>query len=751
MTDTRTVFRLSTLYWSFDQYDRVSATRDISGVLFDRNSTGFSLEAEFVTKAAPARTPSRRSHGRMQYARALMSLIIDAPNPPTEDSMPDDRNEHPSTSPLVSPSTDWKLNATALQGALEMDPQRTAQILDEMAKAHYTSGLVVALVTGEYMTLAPELYLSFVWVAYFFVANVEACRKGHAMRAASAVARKIANAAAGTTGEFGANDLDDGKSAKNIGKRQVGMCRRAIGEPLREVRRQLKGMTLSEIKEIDPAIFYGLLLPPQIDFLGRAGVLMHNVRQATSAFIDLVESTPTQSNHRPAAQLLLRALSPPRAQSPLNTQSPLSSLSCAARPAVKARDAPAPDPSVGDTGVTTSVPAPAVDEGMRSVAPMLERLERNLMGRIDEMAHSQREHMGMTHEISNSQREHMGMSHDTLVLTGRIHTSLHAFTNAFTHDQAVLNERARLQQAQFELERRERREVAEEERREREATMAQLSDRLNALGEQAANGNQHVLGAVLQSQRAHTVLPGDGALGGGGAAARGSTKGGASTGHGTRAAGGAAALSSRVREPTAAVAPPAPVTGAVGRRGTVVAAAKAKAEKNALDGKKVTATKAKASSRAKAKAVPPLEAEALEARAKPQEPRATSSLIPRPFGRRKRVPFVVNAEAPPVAMPERSGAAMDLTAALAQALSARASVTSSCMSSDGFAAPTPFPVTRRPGDSLPASSTAPPASPETGGSFELDSDIYLAFGPMGSPLLMETVKKDAQYDAQSLW
>ena len=188
----------------------------------------------------------------------------------------------------------------------------------------------------------------------------------------------------------------------------------------------------------------------------------------------------------------------------------------------------------------------------------------------------------------------------------------------------MLNERARLQQAQFELERRERREVAEEERREREATMAQLSDRLNALGEQAANGNQHVLGAVLQSQRAHTVLPGDGALGGGGAAARGSTKGGASTGHGTRAAGGAAALSSRVREPTAAVAPPAPVTGAVGRRGTVVAAAKAKAEKNALDGKKVTATKAKASSRAKAKAVPPLEAEALEARAKPQEPRATS-------------------------------------------------------------------------------------------------------------------------------
>jgi hypothetical protein len=74
------------------------------------------------------------------------------------------------------------------------------------------------------------------------------------MRAASAVARKIANAAAGTTGELGANDLDDGKSAKNIGKRQVGMCRRAISEPLREVRRQLKGMTLSEIKEIDPAI-----------------------------------------------------------------------------------------------------------------------------------------------------------------------------------------------------------------------------------------------------------------------------------------------------------------------------------------------------------------------------------------------------------------------------------------------------------------------------------------------------------------
>ena len=710
--------------------------------------------AEFVTKAYSTRTPSA-----MQYARALMSLIIDAPNPPTEDSMPDDRDEHPSTSPLVSPSADQKLNATALQGALEMDPQRTAQILDEMANAHYSNGLVVALATGEYTTLASELYLSFVWVAYFFVANVEACRKGHAMRAASAVARKIANAAAGTTGEFGANDLDDGKSAKNIGKRQVGMCRRAISEPLREVRRQLKGMTLSEIKEIDPAILYGLLLPPQVDFLGRAGVLMYNVRQATSAFIDLVESTPTQSNHRPAAQLLLRALSPPRALSPLHTQSPMSSLSRAARPAVKARDAPALEPSVGDTGVTTSVPAPALDEG--SVAPMLERLERNLMGRIDEMAHSQREHMGMTHEISNSQREHMGMSHDTLVLTGRIHTSLHAFTTAFTHDQAVLNERARLQQAQFELERRERREVAEEERRERrevaeeerrerEATMAQLSDRLNALGEQAANGNRHVLGAVLQSQRAHTVLPSAGALGSGGCTARASTKGGASTGHGTRAAGGAAALSSRVREPVsrvepaAAVAPPAPVTGTVSRRGAVVVAPKAKAEKNALDGKKAAATKAKASSRAKAKAVPPPEAKALEARATPQEQRATSSLIPRPFGRRKRVPFVVNAEAAPVATPERSersGAATDLTAALAHSLSARGSITSSCMPSDGFAAPTPFPVT-------PASSTAPSTSPEAGGSFELDSDIYLAFGPMGSPLLTETVKKDAQFDAQ---
>jgi hypothetical protein len=114
-----------------------------------------------------------------------------------------------------------------------------------------------------------------------------------------------------------------------------------------------------------------------------------------------------------------------------------------------------------------------------------------------------------------------------------------------------------------------------------------------------------------------------------------------------------------------------------------VVAPKAKAEKNALDGKKAAATKAKASSRAKAKAVPPPEAKALEARATPQEQRATSSLIPRPFGRRKRVPFVVNAEAAPVATPERSersGAATDLTAALAHSLSARGSITSSCMS-----------------------------------------------------------------------
>ena len=89
--------------------------------------------------------------------------------------------------------------------------------------------------------------------------------------------------------------------------------------------------------------------------------------------------------------------------------------------------------------------------------------------------------------------------------------------------------------------------------------MAQLSDRLNALGEQAANGNRHVLGAVLQSQRAHTVLPSAGALGSGGGTARASTKGGASTGHGTRAAGGAAALSSRVREPVSRVEPAAAV------------------------------------------------------------------------------------------------------------------------------------------------------------------------------------------------
>jgi hypothetical protein len=92
-----------------------------------------------------------------------MSLIIDAPNPPTEDSMPDDRDEHPSTSPLVSPSADQKLNATALQGALEMDPQRTAQILDEMANAHYSNGLVVALATGEYTTLASSGSPTFLW------------------------------------------------------------------------------------------------------------------------------------------------------------------------------------------------------------------------------------------------------------------------------------------------------------------------------------------------------------------------------------------------------------------------------------------------------------------------------------------------------------------------------------------------------------------------------------------------------------
>jgi hypothetical protein len=149
----------------------------------------------------------------------------------------------------------------------------------------------------------------------------------------------------------------------------------------------------------------------------------------------------------------------------------------------------------------------------------------------------------------------------------------------------------------------------------------------------------------------------------------------------------------------------------------------------AAAGELIASSVAKAASEAKAKAVAQAKAKA-EAKTKAED----------------RLRFVSRTRAPaaPVATPERSersGAATDLTAALAHSLSARGSITSSCMPSDGFAAPTPFPVT-------PASSTAPSASPEAGGSFELDSDIYLAFGPMGSPLLTETVKKDAQFDAQ---
>jgi hypothetical protein len=116
---------------------------------------------------------------------------------------------------------------------------------------------------------------------------------------ASAKAKRIAHGSVGATGDFGFNDLYDGKKS-------LALCRRMIGEPLRAVRRLLKGMSTVQMAEIDPATLYVHLHPSQLDFLCRVGVLMQHVLQVTPAFTDLVHSTPSR-----APQPL--ALSPPRA------------------------------------------------------------------------------------------------------------------------------------------------------------------------------------------------------------------------------------------------------------------------------------------------------------------------------------------------------------------------------------------------------------------------------------------------------
>ena len=220
----------------------------------------------------------------------------------------------------------------------------------------------------------------------------------------------------------------------------------------------------------------------------------------------------------------------------------------------------------------------------------------------------------------------------------------------------------------------------EADRLEREVEFAQLSERIH-------DGNQHLLGAMQQGQRAHTGIYG---TGGGGSTALGGISRGDGTGHGARAAGGVAAALSRARKTDAASAAAA-ATGVIARRATGAATAKptalvskvASEKKAAVDVKKPLVSKVKAEAEAKAKP------EAAKAKAKAEAKTKAED----------RLRFVSRTRAPaaPVATSERSAAAIGLTAALG-ALPVRAVV-----------APTPFPTTPM----TPAPSAAPSASPDS--------------------------------------
>jgi len=295
----------------------------------------------------------------------------------------------------------------------------------------------------------------------------------------------------------------------------------------------------------------------------------------------------------------------------------------------------------------------------------------------------------------------MGDTHETLVLAKHINSNLVAHIDTYTRDQQVKSARQEAKKrerdaerkatrdredAERDAERKATRDREDADRLEREVEFAQLSERIH-------DGNQHLLGAMQLGQRACTGIHGTG--GGGSTALGGISRGGDGTGHVARAAGGVAAALSRARKTdaasAAAAAPTPAATGVIARRATGAATAKPTAlvskvapeKKAAVDVKKPLVSKVKAEAEAKAKS------EAAKAKAKAEAKTKAED----------RLRFVSRTRAPaaPVATPERSAAAIGLTAALG-ALSVRAVV-----------APTPFPTTPM----TPAPSAAPSASPDS--------------------------------------
>jgi len=599
-----------------------------------------------------------------------LGYILDAP---ITDATSDDHAEPSPTSPLVSPSVGPRSTAAALQMPLALEPQRVGQILAEQARAHFSGRLVIQSPTGDNLSVDPQLFNLFAWLSIFCAANIEACRQGATVYVASAKAKRIAHGSVGATGDFGFHDLYDSK--KNLA-----MCRRMIGEPLRTVRRLLKGMSTVQMAEIDPATLYVHLHPSQLDFLCRVGVLMQHVLQVTPTFTDLVHSTPSR-----APQPL--ALSPPRA-----------SPSRAAQPAAKLREVPPHDASVGDTGITHLAPALADIAPAPTQAPA--PADGGESGQILKLLSIIQSTVASTsvavNEMADLQEEHMGDTHETLVLAKHINSNLVAHIDTYTRDQQVKSARQEAKKRERDAERKATRDREDAERKaaldredadrlEREVEFAQLSERIH-------DGNQHLLGAMQLGQRACTGIHGTG--GGGSTALGGISRGGDGTGHGARAAGGVAAALSRARKTDAASAAATPTTAATGviaRRATGAATAKPTAlvskvapeKKAAVDVKKPLVSKVKAEAEAKAKS------EAAKAKAKAEAKTKAED----------RLRFVSRTRAPaaPVATPERSAAAIGLTAALG-ALSVRAVV-----------APTPFPTTPM----TPAPSAAPSASPDS--------------------------------------
>ena len=615
-----------------------------------------------------------------------LGYILDAPIPVDTS---DDHAETSPTSPLVSPSVGPRSTAAALQMPLTLEPQRVGQILAEQARAHFSGRLVIQSPTGDNLSVDPQLFTLFAWLSIFCAANIEACRQGATVYVASAKAKRIAHGSVGATGDFGFNDLYDGKKS-------LAECRRMIGEPLRAVRRLLKGMSTVQMAEIDPATLYVHLHPSQLDFLCRVGVLMQHVLQVTPAFTDLVHSTPSSAARvvpQPLALSLPRASPsspPPRAGSPM--RSPLA----AAQPAAKLREVPPHDASVGDTGITHLAPA------LEDIAPAPAPADGGESGQILKLLSIIQSTVASTsvtvNEMADLQEEHMGDSHETLVLAKQINSNLVAHIDTYTRDQQVKSARQEAKKRERDAERKATRDREEMDRRDREAERKAALDREEAdrlerevefaqLSERIHDGNQHLLGAMQQGQRAHTGIHG---TGGGGSTALGSISRGDGTGHGARVAGGVAAALSRARKTDAASAAAA-ATGVIARRATGAATAKptalvskvASEKKAAVDVKKPLVSKVKAEAEAKAKP------EAAKAKAKAEAKTKAGD----------RLRFVSRTRAPaaPVATSERSAAAIGLTAALG-ALPVRAVV-----------APTPFPTTPM----TPAPSAAPSASPDS--------------------------------------